>query len=520
MPAVRVRRAAAGLIAAGLVMVGACNPAGSGTDQAQGQEESQPFIVARTGAVNKLDPARATSFTDVQTLDLVYDTLLETTAKGELEPGLATDWKISQHGERITLTLREGVTFHDGSAFTAADAKATLQRILDEKTGSAVRSRFLDIERIATPDKHTLVLELDESNASLLYALAQVGASILSKKDITAGAVARQPNGTGPFRWVSWDQGQQVTLAANEHWWGGAPDLDTIEFRVIPSESSIMSGMKAASFDLGLLSNPSVAKQAKGSNVQLLTQPTLSYHVLMLNGRRGPLRKVKVRQAIACAIDRQQVIKTAYFGYGEITGPITSPALPYDPTAGLPCNPPDIAKAKQLLAEAGYSDGFTLKTIVMVGNYSTATAIAQSLQAQLKQIGVRLDLQQQQTNVYVTNWLAADFDAAVALNGGSFDPYLMYGRYFTSGGSLAKPAGLSDSTLDRLLRKSKTTSDPEKREQVFRQLQRELLRLSPWVWLLTNTDFYLLGPNVKGFQPAPDGSLESLVTTRMEGSGG
>lgn len=519
MPGMRRWRPATGLVAVSLVAAAAaCNPAG-GTDRGSGQH--QPFVVARTGAMSVLDPAKATSFTDVQTLDLVYDTLLETNADGELKPGLAKQWDISRGGKTITLSLRQGVTFHDGAALTAGDAKATLERILDEDTGSASRSYYVDIEQITTPDKHTLVLRLDEANTSLLYALSYGGASILDQGDIDSGTIARHPNGTGPFRWKSWEQGQQLTLAANRGWWGGAPRLGTVEFRVIPDEASILSGMKAGSFSLGQLSDPNVARQAKGSDVELVPQSDLAYHVLMLNGRRGPLQQVKVRQAIACAIDRRQVLQTVYYGYGEVTGPITSPAFSYDPTAGLPCDPPDVGTAKQLLAQAGFADGVTLDTPVLVGNYATATAVAQSLQAQLKKIGVQLNLQQQQTNVFVENWLNADFDASVTRNGGSFDPYLMYGRYFTSDASLSTPAGLSDPTLDRLLRQGKASTDPDTRQRVFGQLQRELLRLSPWVWLFSDTNFYLLGPQVRGFAPAPGESLEDLLlATHVQGAGG
>ena len=509
------RRVRTGILAlAALMIATACSPAGSGTDDTG----DGPFVVARTGGVEQLDPAKATAFQTVHTLGLVYDTLLDTDDNGELAPGLAKEWEVSDGGTTVTFTLRRGVTFHEGATFTAKDAKATLQRLLDEKTGSVVRSYLLSIESIETPGKYTLVLQLKRPDAALLTALTYVGTSMLDSGDIQAGTVARDPNGTGPFRWVSWKQGRRVTLAANAGYWDGVPKLSKVQLRVIPEESSIVSGMKAGSFDLGVISDPGVVRNIDGSSnsgVQVMEQATLSYHTLMLNSRRGPLGKLKVRQAIACAIDRNQVVETAYFGHGKVTGPITSPAYEYDPTAGLPCDPPDRQKAKSLLAEAGYADGFTLDTIVMVGQYSTATNVAQSLQAQLKKIGVRLQLKQQQTNVYVDNWLAADFDAAVALNGGSYDPYLLYNRYFTEKGSLTKPAGFSSETLDRLLRKGNATTDMAERRRIFGKLQREMLRLSPWIWLLRNPVYYLAGENVRGFEPTPTQSLEHLTSTRL-----
>ena len=524
MRTMRFRRAMVSgitIIAAAALAATGCSPAGSrgtsgaggsGGDDAGGKAKSEPFIVARTADIDLLDPARATAFPTVQTLDLVYDTLIDTDDDGKLQPGLATKWTVGDGGRTITLTLRTGVTFHNGETFTAADAKATLERVLDKKTSSVVASYLGNLKAIEAPDDSTLVLRLARPDAALLNVLTYVGTSILDEKDIAAGTVQRKVNGTGGFRWASWDQGQKVTLTANPEYWGGAPKLGKVELRVIPDESSILSGMVAGSLDLGIVSDPSVAKQVDESKVDVLSQDTLNYHALQLNGRRGPLRKLEARQAIACAVDPGEVSDTAFFGSGRATGPITSPAYRYDATKGLPCaDQPDLKTARDLLAKAGYPQGFTLETIVMVGNYATATNVAQSLQSQLAKIGVRLKLQQQQSNVYVESWLGAKYDAAVAKNGGSTDPYLMYGRYFTTDGSLKLPAGLTDPHLDKLLRDANATTDPERRGQLFGQLQQELLRLAPWVWLVSDQSYYLVSKDVRGFASLPTDSLEYLT---------
>ncbi len=287
---------------------------------------------------------------------------------------------------------------------------------------------------------------------------------------------------------------------------------------MIPNESSILSGMKAGAFALGLLSDPSVADTATNNNgFSLVKQPALAYHVMQLNGRHKPLDNIKVRQAIACAVDRQQVIDTAAFGDGAVTGPITSPAYQYSPTDGLPCTPGDVTAAKQLLADAGYPNGFHLKTIVETGEYATSVAEGQNLQAQLAKIGVTLDLQQLTTSPYVTAWLDADYDAAVALNGGSSDPYLMYGRYFTTDGSLTKPAGLTSQTLNDLLVKGNSTTDESVRQTTYKSLQEELLKESPWVWTFRGDDYYLVSSKISGFTPRADESLINLAVTGVTG---
>ncbi|WP_163507653.1 ABC transporter substrate-binding protein [Fodinicola acaciae] len=485
----------------------ACSPNPSGGDSAKGT-----LTVARTGDIDQLDPARATAFQTVQSLALVYDTLLTTDDTGNLKPALAEKWQAS--GSTVTFTLRSGVKFHDGTDFTSADVKATLERGLDPKTSSVVRSYLKVIKSVDTPDAHTVVLNLQHPDTSLLTALTYVGNSILAAKDIKAGAVGKKPNGTGPYNWQRWQQNQRLTLAANARYWDGKPKNAGLEFRVIPDEASIVSGMKAHSFDFGLLSDPAVAKQiGSGGDVSLVDQATLSYHVLQLNGRRGPLVNIKARQAIACAVDRQAIATTVYFGKAVITGPITSPAYPNDATNGLPCKPGDTAAAKKLLTESGNPNGFTLHTIVMTGEYSTSTNIAQVLQSQLAAIGVKLQIDRQQTNVYVPNWTKANFDAAVALNGGSTDPYLQYGRYFTTDGSLKVPAGLSDPKLNDLLVRGNAATDAAARKQIYQQLQQNLLSDSPWVWLFRNEVFYLTGKGVTGFKPLPTESLQYLRQT-------
>jgi peptide/nickel transport system substrate-binding protein len=507
---VRVPRTWLAAITASLVVaaggLAACSP------NPAGDKNKNSLTIARTGDIDLLDPARATAFQTTQTLALVYDTLLTTDDSGKLAPGLATTWTVA--GNAVTFALRTNVKFHDGTPFTAADVKATIERDLDPKTSSVVRSYLKVITAVDTPDDKTVVLTLKHPDTSLLTALTYVGTSIVAAKDIKAGTVAQKPNGTGPYKWAQWVQNQRLDLDANSAYWGGQPKNDGLEFRVIPDEASIVSGMKAHSFDFGLLSDPAVARQVStGSDVQVINEPTLSYHVLQLNGRRGPLTNIKARQAIACAIDRQQVAATVYFGHATVTGPITSPAYPYDATSGLPCMPGDVVAAKKLLAESGNPNGFTLHTIVATGEYSTSTNIAQVLQSQLAAIGVKLQIDRQQTNVYVPNWTKANFDAAVALNGGSVDPYLQYSRYFTTEGSLKVPAGLADPKLDQLLTQGNAATDQASRKQVFGQLQQTLLTDSPWVWLFRNQVYYLTAKGVTGFKPLPTESLHYLRET-------
>lgn len=480
--------------------------------------ESAPggrLIVARTGDIDNLDPHLATAFQTYQTLELVYDTLFELTPELEVTEGLVGSFEYSDDGTELTLSLRDGVVFHDGSELDSGDVAASLERILDEETGAVARANLVSIEGVEAPDDATVVLSLSEADATLPAALAEPNTSILSAEAIEADTVGSEPMGTGPFMFEEWEQGQSVLLSANTEYWGDGPQLDEVQFRVIPDESSILAGLRADEFHMGVMTDPSVVTQVDESELTVERTPALAYRALMLNTGHEQLSDQQVRQAIACAIDRQELIDNGVFGEGETTGPFTAPAYSSDPYAGLPCDGPDVEMSRSLLEEAGYGDGFSLNTIVISGAYGTAMNEAQVLQAQLSEIGIELDLEELETNVYVERWLAADFDAAVALNGGRADPHQMYVRYFTSTGNLNDVATYSSDSLDELFAQGRAETDEQARAEIYAQISQQLLEASPWAWLFTGFEYRVMQPEVSGFTPMPTGSLKSLRSTEL-----
>ena len=207
---------------------------------------------------------------------------------------------------------------------------------------------------MATPDAQTVNLELSEPDATLPSALTSTNTAIMSAASIEAGTVGNEPNGTGPFVFDDWRQGEALSLTSNPDYWGGAPSIDGVEIRVVPEESSILAGMQADEFQLGILGDPAVVDQV-GDDLTVERTAELGYFPFFLNSERPPLDKLEVRQAIACAIDRQEVIDAAAFGEGTPTGPM---ATPYDVGVfeGLPCDQTDPEMARQLLAQAGVGD--------------------------------------------------------------------------------------------------------------------------------------------------------------------
>lgn len=516
-----IRNTATALTVAAALLLAACG----GSDEGQaGADEGGPsgdpkaggtLIVARTGDITGLDPHLATAFQTVQALDLVYGTLVRLDPDLNVIPGLAESWEFSEDGKTLTFTLREGVAYHDGDPFTSADVLASMARIQDEATAAVGATNFASIEKIDAPDDNTVVMTLSAPDAAVLAAFADTNSAILSDEDLSAGTAATEPNGTGPFKFETWNQGRSVELTANTDFWDGAPLLEGVNIRVIPDEASVLNALRAGEAQMGILTDPTVVQQVSDSDIEVLRAPTLAYHALMLNTGRGPLGDKKIRQAISCAIDRQGIIEGAALGEGEDVGPITIPAYDQYDKSGRVCQERDLDMARQLLADAGQPDGFTLNTIVMTGGYSTAVAEAQTAQAQLGEIGIDLQLETIESAAYVDRWLAADFDAAIALNGGRVDPHTMYSRYFTSDGNLNNVATYSSPELDALIAEGVTTTDPIERERIYAEFAGRLENAAPWVWLFRGFDYRAVTDDVQGFVPMPTGSLQYLAETSL-----
>ena len=473
---------------------------------------AQTVNIGISADIDKLDPHLATNFATVRVLGLAYSELVESTPDLKIVPGLAKSWYWNATSTELTMYIDPNAKFHDGSKVTAADAKASLERIQNTATGAAARANLALVTSIAASGQQ-LKIDFSAPNAPFLAALDGVNMAILSAKDIAAGTIGKKVNGSGPFKFASWTPGQSVKLTANTDYFKTAPSVAGLNFQIIPSEASILAAMNAGTIDFAYVGDPLIAKQV-GSSLNLTKQTSLSYHVLQLNARKAPLDNVNVRLAIQCAIDRQQVVDTAALGMGSITGPFTMPAYKSS-TTNRPCPTADITKAKAYLAKAGYANGLTLPVMTEGGEYALATPIAQSVQSQLAKAGITMKIEALDAATYIPRWLAGDFTAAVANNGGKVDPDTMYTRYFTSTGNLNKVAGYSSASLDALFLQGKATGNPTRRLAIYNKITAELENNAVWVWLFTPYDYYISSKKLSGFRSNPNGSLLELRSVTL-----
>lgn len=483
---------------------------------ASAQDDSNVLIMARAADTTGLDPHTQTAFASFRLLELIYEPLVNLDAELNVVPSLAESWEFSDDAQTLTFHLRQGVTFHNGAEFTAEDVVASFERILNEETGAAARANYLSIASIDTPDDFTVIFNLSEPDVPLLAALATTNAAVVDSADIESGDVATVANGTGPFALESWVPEETTMLTANPNWWGEGPFVDGIDIRIIPDETSILAALRAGTIDFALMNDPLVATLLTGDpTIVLNTVPGIAYHVLQLRSIDPPLDQLEVRQAISCAIDRQEVLDVASLGEGVVTGPLTMEAFAL-PTEELFCYEKDLDRARELMAQAGMEEGFTLDVIAANAEPPTALSEAQSIQAQLAEINIAVEIESLELSVYVDRWLAGDFQAAIALNGGRPDPYTMYARYWQSTGNLNNVAGYSDDTLDELMASGRSETDPQARYDIFAQFQRHLTEQAPWVWLYAGYEYTAQQPYVTGFVPNPTDSILGLAAVQLD----
>ena len=462
-----------------------------------------------------LDPHKQPAFPSLRLLELIYEPLVRLDADLNVVPAIATSWEFAADAKTLTFKLDPKAKFTNGAQVTPADVKASFERILNEETAAVARSNFLSIDTIDTPDAETVVFNLKTADVPILVAMAGINAAVVPASEIEAGTIGTETVGSGPFKLDSWEPNSREVLSANPDWAGGKVGIDGIVISVLPDETAILASLRAGQTDFALLNDPLVATMVPNEpNLQLNRVPGLAYNVLQLNPSRPPMDNLKVRQAMSCAIDRQAIVDAALAGEGTVTGPLTMPAFAQDPNT-LFCYKQDLEKAKQLMAESGV-DGFTAKVIAATGEPPVAASEAQVLQAQLAEIGVKLEIEMMELNVYVDTWLAGNFDMAVAQNGGRPDPFPMYNRYFTKEGNLLKVSNFVDDTLDSLMKQGQAETDPAKRVEIFHQFENHLVEQSPWLWLSTSYGYTAQLKTVSGFVPSPTGTLFGLTDVSIQ----
>src|SRR5213080_4864352 len=484
-------------------VIAACAPTtSSGPSPTSGNQPKKggTLILARAGEVTNLDPHKVPAFTSARVFELVYSYLMRLDENLGVQPDLAASMPTtSADGKTVTVKIRSGVKFHNGDPLTSADVKYTFDRILDTKTAAVARSFFTDVDMIAAPDDTTVVFNLKNPNAALIAYMAHPNTGVISKKIGEANPDLSKKEtaiGSGPFKLAEWVPDNFMRFEANKSYYvEGQPYLDGIRINVVPDESGLAAALRTKAADMAIITDAKVAKTLRSEGaVTLDAKPSLSYNL-------------KVRQAIAYAIDRKAIIDAVAFGEGEVTGPVAPALANYAlPTSQYPLYTRDVAKAKQLLQEANVGPvSFTMLTQTTEPAY--AKDIAQLVKAQLAEIGVDMKIETLEFTQWVDRWLKADFDMAPGLNGDGPDPDFYVFRYFTDDGNLNFVTSYKNPTSSDAIKQARATTDVAKRKDLYATAQKELVNGVPFIWLYVGRDYVATLPTPKGFTPLPTGSM-------------
>ena len=394
----------------------------------------------------------------------VYEGLVQFAADGSVLPKLALSWEVSDDGLTYLFRLKPRVHFHDGSAFDAAAAKFSLERAMAPGSVNPQRSRLRAIAQVDVVDPLTLRLILGQRSGGLLQSLAFGSLVMVSPASASGNAV--QPVGTGPFRFLRWRRGDSVTLERNPNYQGVPARLDQVTFKFIADPTAAFAALMAGDVDAfaNYPAPESFAQFAADPRFAVFSGSTEMETVLGLNERVAPLSNILVRRAISYALDRRAIIDGAMFGYGIPIGSHFPPRNPaYVDLTGM--YPHDIAKAKQLMAQAGYARGFSLTLKLPPPSY--ARRGGEIIAAQLAQIGIRVSIE----NLEWAQWLDQvytrhDFDMSIVGHAEPLD-YDIYARddyYF----------GYSNPEFKALIAALDDSVDPSRRKDLLQQIQRKL----------------------------------------------
>ncbi len=479
------------------------------------------LTLVRQGEVTNLDPHKVPAFTSQRVFELIYSRLTMLGPDLSVQPDLAQSWTVSADGKTLTFKLRPA-KFHNGDPLTSEDVKFTFERILNPDTAAVSRAFFTDIDKIDTPDPQTVVFTLKQPNVTILTYLATGGASIVSKKVTQAAnndlSKKETAIGAGPFKLTEWVPDNYMKLDAFKDFYiQGQPYVDSVRINVVPDEAGITAALRTKAADIAIINDARTAQTlGKEQGLTISAKPSPNYNLLFMNTKRKPIDNLKVRQAISYAIDRKQIVDTVALGEGEITGPI-APALPQFalPVSEYDSYKRDVNKAKQLLQEANVGPvEFTLMTPTTEPVY--AKDIAQIVQQQLGEVGIKMNIELIEFGQYVDRWLKADFDVAPGLNGGQPDPDSYVFRYFTTDGNLNFVTSYQNQQVSDALKAARATTDAQKRKELYASAQRQLATDAPFIWLYVGRDYMGLLPTTKDFVHLPTGSIAYLRQTWLD----
>jgi len=458
-----------------------------------------------------LDPHITSARSSLQVLENVLDTLVTLDQDQNVVPSLAESWDVSQDGLTWTFTLRNGLKFSNGRDLTSEDVVYTYDRMLDPATGSGQAYLLDGVTDVTALDSGTVQFTLASANPAFLSKLATNKAvGIIARESVEDGTINTKPIGSGPFVIADFQPGVSLTLERNDDYWQeGLPYLDAVDLRIITDESVRRSALVSGDVDW-VISIPaqSIDELKARDDVVVDEVPAGAYWYIGVNTTVKPLDDVRVRQAIAYAINREQIAEVATFGTALATqDPIpesSSWAIDYAPYTQ------DLDKARELLAEAGVADGFDLH-IMPTTQYEESIRIAQMLQAELAPLGIKATIDTLEWAQWLEEQGDGNYETFVCSWNGNVDPDdFFYAQHKT--GEVFNFTGYSNATVDELLAEGRATADTAARKEVYAKIDKIIVDEAPYIYLYNPLEINAFRTDVMNYHARPDQAIRFVET--------
>ena len=456
------------------------------------------LVIAQGADAKSLDPHASNDNPSSRIRVQIYDRLMELDDNGVPQPMLAESWE-RPDDKTIIFHLRKGVKFHNGDEMKASDVKFSLERALASPEVAEIISGINSVEVL---DDYTVKVTTEKPMAAILNNLAHTTIAILSEKATKEAGdkFGQNPIGTGPYKFVSWQSGDRITLEAFPEYWQGEAPTKNVIFRNIVEDTNRTIGLETGELDIVYdISGMDKNKLKDDDRFVLIEGPQASLTYLGFNMKKAPYDNPKVREAISYAIDQKPIIDTVFLGAGEAANSIIGPNVwGYYDVEKFTQN---IEKAKALLAEAGYPDGFKAK--IWVNDNPVRRDIAVILQDQLKQIGIDLAIETVEWGAFLDGTARGDHEMFL-LGWGTVtrDPdYGIYELVSTSTmGSAGNRSFYSNPTVDKLLEEGRTELDPEKRKAIYKEIQEIIRKDIPMYMIIYPLQNVVTQKNIKNFK--------------------
>ncbi len=481
------------------------------------------LVVGLVAEPVNLDPAQVTDLNSNRVGRRVVETLVTFPDEStQIVPGLAESWTISKDGLQYTFKLRGGVRFHDGTPLTAEAVKFSMERQINpehpaHKLGKYPFANFFfgNVKAVEALSEDRVAFLLKEPRASFLAILTAGAASIVSPTAVMKAGpdYPLQPVGTGPFKFVSWDRGQRVVLEKNPSYWKFPVKLDRVIYRPIVEDQARLTELLTGTLDLIVGVPPDFVNQLEtGGKVGVLKQVGAHVWYLGMNNQKKPFDDKRVRQALNYAVNKDAIVRDVLKGTGT---PSRGPVLPstWAADAALKAYPYDPERAKKLLAEAGYPNGFSTTLWVPESGSGMQSPVAMStvMQSNLKAVGVNVTLQTMEWGAFLAKLRTKEQDLfALSWMAGTEDPdMVMYPLLHSSQWTPNGPnrALYKNPKFDDLLQQARLTTDQARRASLYKEAQRILVDDAPWVFVDHEIQIAALGRRVQGFKLHPSFDL-------------